>query len=170
MISVREPNGADAERIIDYSKIVMASSDQLMTTLEEYKLTIDGQTLWIDSMNQDPNSKLLIAEINHEIIGLLFFNQIGKKRRFHTGEFGVSVHPRYKRLGIAKTLIKRLLFWANANAKIEKVFLNVLETNRYAIKLYTRLGFKEEGRFIKAVKQANGSYVDMIQMYIETNN
>ena len=52
--------------------------------------------------------------------------------------------------------------------QIEKVFLNVFSTNKRAIKLYEKLGFVEEGRHLKAIKQLTGEYIDLIQMYIKT--
>lgn len=54
------------------------------------------------------------------------------------------------------------------NSTIEKIYLNVLDTNRPAIKLYEALGFLVKGRHVKAVKQLTAEYIDVIQMYIET--
>jgi len=64
--------------------------------------------------------------------------------------------------------METLIQWAQDNPAIEKIFLNVFATNQRAIRLYGNLGFKEEGRFIKAVKQPDGEYVDVLQMYIMT--
>jgi RimJ/RimL family protein N-acetyltransferase len=61
-----------------------------------------------------------------------------------------------------------LVKWARQNVQIEKVFLQVFSTNTNAINMYKTLGFVEEGRHIKAIKQSAGNYVDIIQMYIET--
>jgi len=71
-------------------------------------------------------------------------------------------------LGIGRRLLETLLNWANTNTTIEKVYLCAFDTNKNAIKLYKDLGFIEEGRHIKAIKQVTGEYVDIIQMYIET--
>jgi RimJ/RimL family protein N-acetyltransferase len=46
--------------------------------------------------------------------------------------------------------------------------LQVFATNTKAIALYKDLGFHEEGRHKNAIRQLNGSYVDILQMYIET--
>jgi RimJ/RimL family protein N-acetyltransferase len=64
--------------------------------------------------------------------------------------------------------VQRFLDWAVTHPQIEKVFLSVFHTNQNAIKLYLSLGFKEEGRHIKAAKQPSGEYVDVVQMYLET--
>jgi RimJ/RimL family protein N-acetyltransferase len=166
--TIRKPTADNAEEIINYSKILFASTDQVLTTLEEYTITVENEKKWIAGLNDNPNSLLLIAEMTNRIIGFLFFIPNPKKKISHTGEFGVSVHPKYQGLGIGQFLIETLLTWARQNGQIEKLFLQVFATNDNAIKLYEKLGFIEEGRHIKAIKQLDGKYVDVIQMYIET--
>jgi RimJ/RimL family protein N-acetyltransferase len=166
--TIRKPTTDNAEEIINYSKTLFASTDQVLTILEEYTITLENEIKWIENLNDNPNSLLLIAEMDNSVIGLLFFIPNTKKKILHTGEFGVNVHPRYQGLGIGRLLIEALLEWASQNVQIEKVFLQVFATNVNAIKLYKTLGFIEEGRHIKAIKQENGTYVDIIQMYIET--
>jgi RimJ/RimL family protein N-acetyltransferase len=165
---IRRPGEDDAARIINYSKILFASTDQVLTTLEEYTITVDNEKTWINNFNQNSNSLILIAELNNQITGLLFFISNTKKKNSHTGEFGVSVHPGFQGLGIGRFLIQTLLDWAKDNSNIEKVYLNVFDTNENAVKLYKDLGFVEEGRHIKAIKQLTGKYSDVLQMYIET--
>jgi RimJ/RimL family protein N-acetyltransferase len=165
---VRRPTENDAGDIINYSRLLFASTDQLLTTLEEYSITIENEKGWINSFNENPNSKILLAELNNQIIGLLFFVANPKKKNSHTGEFGVSVHPEFQGINVGRILVEALLRWARESSKIEKIYLNVFETNRHAIKLYKDLGFLVEGRYVKAVKQLTGEYVDIIQMYIET--
>ncbi|GHN01172.1 acetyltransferase [Cytophagales bacterium WSM2-2] len=167
-ITIRRPTENDAEGIINYSKKLFASTDQVLTTLDEYTITVEAEVDWINNFNSNPNSRLLIAEHNSEIVGLLFFATNVKKKNMHVGEFGVSVHPDYQGIGIGRALVESLLVWARENKRIEKVFLNVFHTNKNAIKLYERLGFIEEGRHVKAIKQPTGEYVDVLQMYVET--
>jgi RimJ/RimL family protein N-acetyltransferase len=165
---IRRPTERDAANIIKYSRILFASTDQVLTTQDEYTITVENEKIWINNFNQNPDSLVLVAELDEEITGLLFFMPNTKKKNSHTGEFGVSVHPDVQRQGIGKLLIETLLAWAKENVRIEKVCLNVFATNTHAVKLYEHLGFKEEGRHVKAVKQENGEYVDVLQMYIFT--
>ena len=165
---IRRPVENDAADIIAYSKILFASTDQVLTTLEEYAITVENEKIWISNFNQNPNALVLIAELNKQVVGLLFFVPNTKKKNSHAGEFGVSIHPDYQALGIGRRLIEELIEWAKENNTIEKVFLNVFHTNQNAIKLYKDLGFIQEGWHVKAIKQLNGEYVDVIQMYVET--
>jgi RimJ/RimL family protein N-acetyltransferase len=165
---IRKPTTDDAEDIINYSKILFTSTDQVLTSPEEYLMTVDTEKKWINDLNNNPNALLLISEIDNGIAGLLFFIPNSKKKNSHTGEFGLSVHPKYQGQGIGKYLMENLIKWARQIEQIEKVFLQVFSTNLSAIKLYKKFGFIEEGRHIKAIKQSDGEYVDIIQMYIET--
>ena len=167
-VTVRQPTEKDAEGIINYSKILFASTDQVLTTLEEYTITVAQEKTWINNFSKSPNSLLLIAEFDQQIVGLLFFSGNTKKKNAHTGEFGISVHPDFQRLGIGRHLLETLLTWARENKTIEKIFLNVFSTNTKAIKLYDDVGFVEEGRHVKAIRQPSGEYVDVLQMYIGT--
>jgi len=165
---IRQPTEEDARDIIDYSKMLFASTDQVLTTLEEYTITVQQEQTWISNFNEDPNSIILIAEMQHQLAGLLFFVGGSKKKNAHTGELGVSVHPAFQGAGIGRQLMVSLIQWAQNNPAIEKIFLNVFATNQRAIRLYRRLGFIEEGRFFRAVKQPDGEYVDVLQLYIMT--
>jgi RimJ/RimL family protein N-acetyltransferase len=167
--TIRQPTTDHAEGIISYSKLLFVSTDQVLTIPEEYLMTVDNEKKWIDDLNNNSNALLRIAEMNNSVIGLLFFIPNSKKKISHTGEFGVSVHPNYHGQWIGKFLVETLIKWARHNVQIEKVFLQVFSTNSNAIRLYKKLGFIEEGRHIKAIKQTDGNYVDIIQMYIETN-
>ena len=166
---IRQPNETDAAGIIHYSKILFASTDQVLTTPEEYAITIENEKIWINDFIKNSNSLLLVAEYESQIIGMLFFVPNSKKKNSHTGEFGVNVHPEFQGIGIGRKLIQMLIDWAKENSKIEKVTLSVFATNKKAIQLYRNLGFIEEGRLVKSIKQISGEYVDTLLMYLETN-
>jgi RimJ/RimL family protein N-acetyltransferase len=171
-LTLRIPSEADAQAIITYAKFMFASTDQVITTPGEYTMTPEQEAVWIQSMNQDPNSYILIAEMDHMVVGLLDFSPKTKIKTQHTGEFGISIHPNYRSKGIGRQMVQQLLEWAKGSENIEKVILQVFASNPHAIRLYTSLGFKEEGRFPKAIKQPNGAYVDLIQMglFVKTVN
>jgi len=164
-IVIRRPVEGDAAGIIKYAKDLFASTDQLLTTLFEYSITVEDEKAWIRKSYENPNTLILIAEYGEQIIGLLDFTPKTKKKNSHIGEFGVSVDINFQRRGIGRALIESMLQWARDTHQIEKVFLNVFHTNHAAIKLYRDMGFIEEGRHVNAAKQPSGEYVDIIQMY-----
>jgi len=168
LFTIEQPTAEHAEEIIQHSKQIFSSSDQLLTTVEEYMISTESEMEWINKTNSNPNSLLLIAKLDKKIVGFLFFISHSKKKISHSGEFGVNVRPDFQGLGIGSALIHSLLKWARLNRQIEKVVLQVFATNKKAIDLYIKLGFIEEGRHKKAIKQLDGTYVDLLQMYFET--
>lgn len=163
--TIRKPKESDAEEIIRYSKKLFKESDQLLTTLEEYNKTIEEQAAWINDSLNNPTKLILVAESDGKLVGLLFFATMGRAKVAHTGEFGVSVDKEFRSSGIGRSMVEQLIQWALGNPKIEKIFLQVFASNTRAIKLYTEMGFLEEGRHVKAVKQMSGAYTDIVQMY-----
>jgi RimJ/RimL family protein N-acetyltransferase len=164
-ISIRPATENDAQQIIDFARILFASTDQVLTTPEEYTITPEEEKAWIRKAQETPACIILIAVMENKVVGLLDFFAKPRKKIAHTGEFGVSVHPEYQEKGIGKRMVGALLKWAEQEPQIEKVCLQVFDTNHHAIRLYKSLGFVEEGRQVKAAKQASGQYIDIIQMH-----
>jgi RimJ/RimL family protein N-acetyltransferase len=54
--------------------------------------------------------------------------------------------------------------WANQTPHVKKIELLVRATNQRAIRLYSKLGFLEEGRFRDRVRLPDGSFVDDLAM------
>ena len=77
---VRQPTQNDAEELINYSKILFASTDQLLTTPEEYDITVENEKVWINNLVQNPNAHILIAEMNNRIVRFLFLLQTQRKK------------------------------------------------------------------------------------------
>ena len=76
----------------------------------------------------------------------------------------LAIHEGHQGKGLGRLLMLHLIDWAKANAKIEKIELQVRSSNLNAIKLYQSLGFVEEGRKIKRLKLGPGQYLDDIYM------
>jgi RimJ/RimL family protein N-acetyltransferase len=60
--------------------------------------------------------------------------------------------------------LQALITWAEEQASIEKLNLEVFATNARAIALYRSLGFQQEGYLAKQIKMAPGVYVDVLLM------
>lgn len=164
--TIRQPTENSAGNIINYLKVLVASTDQVFSTLQDLNIGIAGGRSFINDANRNPNMLILIAEIDYQIVGYLEFNAKSKTKISHTGSFIVNVHPDFQKIGIGSALIETLLSWAHQNSTIEKVGLKVIETNEVAIRIFKKLGFIEEGRHIKAIKQPSGEYADILQMYL----
>ncbi len=57
----------------------------------------------------------------------------------------IATHPSYRRRGYGRAIVEALIKHAKYNG-LDSISLEVRESNRAAIELYTALGFKVEGR------------------------
>lgn len=57
----------------------------------------------------------------------------------------IATHPDYRRQGYGRAIVEALIKYSKNNG-INSISLEVRESNRAAIELYSRLGFKVEGK------------------------
>jgi hypothetical protein len=79
----------------------------------------------------------------------------------HTAELSMWLRPAYREQGLGSAMIQYALDWAVAQGQIEKLTLSVRSSNRRAVNLYTKYGFREEGRRRAYIKTEQG-YEDEI--------
>ncbi|MBL4651068.1 MAG: GNAT family N-acetyltransferase [Aureispira sp.] len=164
---VREATFQDALSLNQMSAQIFGSSDQVLTSLEEFQIsgTLEAQLKRIKHFSEAIGKCVFVAEIDRKLVGTIDFWNGYRKRIEHTGEFGMGVLPSYRDQGIGACLIQVLLKWATVNPVIEKVKLGVFANNPRAIHLYQKMGFEEEGRRVAEIKMSDGQYHDVIEMY-----
>jgi RimJ/RimL family protein N-acetyltransferase len=81
----------------------------------------------------------------------------------HVGTLGLGMLADYRGNGIGSELIKNTIEHAKRINHIERVELEVNESNRYAIELFKRMGFNIEGKRPKA-RKTDGVYDNIILM------
>ncbi|MEX3745914.1 MULTISPECIES: GNAT family N-acetyltransferase [Lysinibacillus] len=164
-IKVRVAVEEDAATMLEIQKEVLAEEDFLITTVEEFQQTIDGQKEWIQAKLANERETIFIALYEEKMVGWLMFQSPHRKRLAHTGTFGMMVLKEYRGLGIGKLLLEKIIMWAEHNPYIEKISLGVFSTNERAIALYKKMGFVEEGRKINEIKLHDNEYIDDVLMY-----
>ncbi|MGF9700557.1 N-acetyltransferase family protein [Paenibacillus sp. MABNR03] len=113
--------------------------------------------------NEKDRNLFLVADVQGEIVGYSRCEGSDLKRFWHKVEFGVCVARNHWGYGIGKKLLELSIHWADTSG-VEKMTLNVLETNDKAIELYKGMGFEIEGVLKKDRKHADGKYYDTIVM------
>lgn len=164
---VREATFQDALPLNEMIGQVFGSSDQVLTSFEEFQVsgTLQAQLQRIKHFSEAIGKCVFVAEIDRKLVGTIDFWNGYRKRIEHTGELGMGVLSAYRDQGIGACLIQVLLKWAVENPVIEKVKLGVFANNPRAIHLYQKMGFEEEGRRVAEIKMSDGQYHDIIEMY-----
>lgn len=157
----------DVPKVLDYLKVIFQDDWFFATTTEEAKewQVPEKEQEIIMKNYQDPAKLMLVTEADGKMVS---FSNIGageRKRNNHVGQIGISILPDYRTNGLGTAIMQTMIDWATAHPVIEKLSLGVWAKNAPAIALYKKMGFIEEGRKVKEVKYADGTYDDCICMY-----
>lgn len=80
----------------------------------------------------------------------------------HAGHLGMGLLKDYRGQGLGRKLMEAALTAVKAQG-VERVELEVYASNAAAVTLYRKLGFREEGRKLKA-RKIDGAYDDVLVM------
>ncbi len=104
----------------------------------------------------------VVALDNGKIVGWCDITPHARPTTKHCGSLGMGVIRGYRRKGVGTRLILAALRKAKASG-LYRVELEVFEDNLAAIGLYTKIGFKEEGRKVGAIR-INNRYINAFMM------
>jgi ribosomal protein S18 acetylase RimI-like enzyme len=111
-----------------------------------------------------PNVRLWVAQYNGEIVGTVQLHLCVRPNGLHRAEIAkLMVHPKYRRMGIAR----RLMAVAEQTAIQENRSLLVLDTRAGdpSNDLYRSLGYVEAGRIPQYAKSVNGHLDETVFYY-----
>ncbi len=160
---IRSAEVKDAEKLSEVRVQIDGETENMDREEGEAYIDEAGFKQLIKDDTEFERNLFLVAEFNGDIVGFSRCEGNKLKRTFHRVEFGVCVLKEYWGLGIGQNLLKQSIYWADFTG-IKKINLSVLETNRKAIKLYEKYGFKVEGIVRKDKFLSDGNYYDTIIM------
>lgn len=160
---LRCPTKNDAIELSELRVKIDGETENLDRESGECLLTPEDFTTLIHDDSIAEKAIFLLAEAEGKIVG--FARCVGSKlTRFrHKAEFGICILKEYWGHGIGRMLLENILAWAD-NSGIEKISLNVVQTNTKAIQLYQKYGFVEEGLLIKDRIHRDGNYYNTVIM------
>lgn len=119
----------------------------VLDNLFSYKgVTVSQHRIWYDKYSSDDTriEFIMISKDNGFKIGTIGLSSIDYKNQ--KAEFGILIGERQERgKGLAYEASNAVLNYAISELNLHKIKLEVFSDNILAIKLYTKLGFKEEG-------------------------
>lgn len=149
--------------------------------LSALRLKVDGETENLDRVpgegyidpggfaaliaaDTDHRRKLcLVADVGGRLAGFARCEGSELQRLAHRAEFGVGVLQEFWGYGIGRSLLQEVVRWADREG-LEKLNLQVLETNHKAIRLYESLGFEVEGILRRDKRLADGQFYNTVVM------
>lgn len=131
-------------------------------------LDSNAQRDWFRSLHKSSKHRYYaVANAKHRLVGLVRMDEIDLINR--SARIGCDVIPRYRGHGIGSKIMGGLVRYCFNYLNLHRVWLAVLETNKAAIRVYEKVGFKPEGRYKEAIYR-DGRYVDyLLYSMIKTN-
>ena len=160
---LRRAIAEDAKNIIEYLDIVGGESDNLLFGAGEFRLTVEEEREYIENVNKDDNSLMLLGMIDNKIVSVAQINTPNRKRIRHNSEIAISVKKEYWGNRIGSAVMEQLIKFAKDNAFIKNISLGVRASNYNAISLYEKYGFEKIG-IHKNFFYIDGNYYDEILM------
>jgi len=108
------------------------------------EITLDSQFKWFEKIIKDKDTNEFAIFYGDETIGAcsLHVNSAGRH-----AEFGVFLDEKYTRLGLGKVAMSELLEYGWNILKLHKIWGQVFDFNKQAIKFYQREDFVFEATF-----------------------
>lgn len=127
-----------------------------LTTEEEL---LKSDTDWIKRLQPDAQVKLLFAEYDGELVGMIGIYKETYEKIKHTSKLlSFFVDHSFRGKSIGKKLLEEALAFIKKDSDAKKVVLNVTATQDVAIGLYKKFGFKTAGTLSREILWGNRYY------------
>ena len=163
-INIRTAEPKEAQNLVNLKRSYLKNTTTIPMYIDEYPDDSDKEKQLIVEYLESPNSILLVAENNKELIGNIDLTGNKRIKMNHTGMIGMGIKHEWRNQGLGKLLINATIDWAKDHSPIELIWLDVYSSNELGINLYKKTGFKTSGIIEDFFKEKDG-YKDKIQMY-----
>ncbi|NLM05828.1 MAG: GNAT family N-acetyltransferase [Tissierellia bacterium] len=162
-IIIEEARVEDAQKLLDYMKIIGGETDNVTYGKEGIGLSLEQEENFIRTNRESTTDILLLVKDGDEIVGTGNFTAPKRERLKHRGGIGMTIKKSHWGQGLGSKLLKCLIDFAKNEAKAEIIALEVRTDNERAIRLYEKFGFKIVGR-ITGLMKIDGKFIDCHMM------
>jgi RimJ/RimL family protein N-acetyltransferase len=166
---IRELRWNDFNDLVDdyYSYFEDLEEDSELGLVAPFKRPgIDEEAEWFSSLYSqilNGNAVASVAEVDGKVVGMCDVHRIRPGTELqHTGLLGIAIRKEFRGKGIGEQLMRETL--GRCRGKFEIIILDVFVTNKRAISLYRKIGFREFGILPRSVKRGD-RYFDEMKMY-----
>ena len=154
----------DAQRFLDFFILVSSETENMIRYPEEITISVEQEKEILERYLMSSCQWMVGAFDQDRLVGNISFGSVNQRIKMrHRATFGITICKEYWHVGLGKILMKEMLNYL-IHYQYEQVELEVLASNKNAIHLYEKMGFKECGRMPHGIRLKNGTYVDLISM------
>ena len=165
--TLRSPELADAEKMIDYLKTTAAETEFGLSYPEEMNFTVKDEEDFIANYAADKGSIMISAFDGERLVGNASLSCVmERKKTLHRATFGMAILKSDWGQGLGKKILSELIGFAK-QAGYELLELEVAASNTAAVSLYKKMGFVVYGDRPRSLKLKNGDYYDELLMVLK---
>ena len=163
---LRSPREEDARMLINTLRILCGETQWLLRRPEEVTMTAEQEIGWIRSHNDGEDSLVILGFLDGEYAGNCEFSGKDLKNIRHHVSIGIGILQKYCGMGIGTAFLRTLIREAAARG-YEMMELRAMASNKRALHLYEKMGFREIGRAPRYFRYADGSCDDDVWMMLD---
>ena len=166
---IRILNEADAKKYQEVRLSALKNNPESFGSTYERELEFSYEL--VAERIKPAKDKFVLGAFNdvNSLLGIVTFVREKERKFCHKGDvFGMYVKAEYRRLGLGRSLMNRLIKEAKKCGGLEQIRLTVVSNNDSAKKLYQSIGFEVYGVEKNAIKYHN-QYFDEDLMVLYTN-
>ena len=165
-IEIREAEGKDALKMIDYNSTVGRETDFLSFGENTFKISEEKEARFLERFRKSQKDIMLIALFDDKIIANASIERNKAVRYSHRAELSITVLKEFWGKGIGSELMKRLINFSKESG-IESIYLDVRSDNYRAISLYEKFGFSKIAKYSDYFKINGRKYdADLMVLYL----
>jgi len=169
-IKIRKLSQRDLRNVKKFQEFINSLTEEQVKILMNKNLSLKEEEKWLEEkLNKIKSHKktFLVAEYNNIVVGTTGI-ELGIGRKNHIGNFGITIRKGYRGIGLGKYLMGEIIKLAKKELKPKPkiIRLSVFATNKPAIGLYKKYGFKKVAIIPKQLKY-NGKLFNEVIMLLE---
>lgn len=160
-VVVRPARPQDAPEIVQIAAEAAAEGDAIPRRPHEVRTVAeDAEAI----ARHDPQEACwLVAEVDERVVGFLVGKRGQRAANRHSAEVGLSVAASHRGQGVGRALMQGFEGWARRMG-VWRLALGAFAHNERGLRLYRRMGYREEGVRRAAWVLRDGRVVDEIAM------
>jgi ribosomal protein S18 acetylase RimI-like enzyme len=163
-VVLRKPRWEDLDDLLVFINSLV---DEGADILQEEHVTREQEADWLGkrlASIEKGETIGIVAEVDGKVVAN---SEVARRRgpMSHIGVLGIGVKREYRGIGIGKELMKTLIE-ESKKAGLKVLVLDVMDSNKAAKSLYTKMGFKKTGKIPKGIFR-KGRYIDLLRMTLE---
>lgn len=153
----------DAPGMVQYLVDIAGESPYVLGYPEERQMPVEKEAAFLQHVAESPNDLFIVCEVEGRLAGNCHLSFNTKKKVAHRASVAIALYKEFWNLGIGTAMFEAMIAAARERG-VMQLELEYIEGNTRARALYEKMGFRLTGVQPNAIRQQDGTLVDMHMM------